>query len=149
MSPPRPALALALLLAAAPAQAEPPEIAVAKTSACGCCVAWIEHLEAAGFSVRSENLPTGSLIQRKLALGVPQPMASCHTAEVGGYVVEGHVPAGDIRRLLEERPEARGLAVPGMPLGSPGMDQGSRSERYEVHLIRKDGTTEVFSAYGE
>ncbi|MEQ8826682.1 MAG: DUF411 domain-containing protein, partial [Parvibaculum sp.] len=79
--------------------------------------------------------------------GVPQRMVSCHTAEIEGYIVEGHVPAADIRRLLKERPDALGLAVPDMPLGSPGMDQGRRTEAYDVFLIRNDGTTEIFASY--
>jgi hypothetical protein len=140
-------IAVAAALAAAPALAQATEIRVAKTSGCGCCVAWMEHVEAHGFTAEGENLFGGALVRRKLELGVPPEMASCHTAEVEGYVIEGHVPAEDIRRLLDERPDAIGLAVPEMPLGSPGMDFGSRSEPYAVHLIRPDGSTEVFARH--
>ncbi|WP_349357958.1 DUF411 domain-containing protein [Stappia sp.] len=124
-----------------------PDVAVKKTSGCGCCVAWMEHMEENGFSVSGENVPNGALVRFKMRSGVPQEMASCHTARVGGYVIEGHVPAADVRRLLDERPDAVGLAVPGMPLGSPGMDFGDDQEAYEVHLIRRDGSTEVFSRH--
>jgi len=140
--------AAAFLLAglAGPALAEP-GIHVMKTSGCGCCVAWMDHLEANGFDATGENVPGGMLVQRKIDGGVPPAMTSCHTATVGGYVIEGHVPAADIRRLLSERPDAVGLAVPGMPFGSPGMGPESRREAYDVHLIRKDGTTELFTRY--
>jgi len=133
-----------------PAQAsslQAPDVAVKKTSGCGCCVAWMDHMEENGFSVSGENVPNGALVRFKMRSGVPQAMASCHTAKVGGYVIEGHVPSSDVRRLLQERPDAVGLAVPGMPLGSPGMDYGDDREAYEVHLIRHDGTTEVFSSH--
>lgn len=89
----------------------------------------------------------GLLVRFKLDNGVPQRMVSCHTAQVDGYIIEGHVPAADIRRLLEERPDAVGLAVPKMPLGSPGMDFGSRREPYDVMLIGKDGSLEVYNSY--
>lgn len=139
--------AAAALFAAVPGFAHATEITVAKTSGCGCCVAWMEHVEEHGFRAEGENVAGGALVRRKMDLGVPPEMASCHTAEVDGYVVEGHVPAEDIRRLLDERPDAIGLAVPEMPLGSPGMDFGKQSESYSVHLIRSDGSTEVFSRH--
>ena len=118
----------------ATAQAEWPIVLVHKTPTCGCCGAWVEHIEAAGFPVSVvESSEVESLKQR---LGVPAELASCHTAEVGGYVVEGHVPAAAIRRLLGERPDATGLAVPGMPAGSPGMDfPGVDPEPYEAFLF--------------
>lgn len=140
-------LMCAAAVAAVPALAGATQIQVAKTSGCGCCVAWMEHLEEHGFDPRGENMFGGALVRLKMDLGIPPEMVSCHTAQVAGYVIEGHVPAADIRRLLEERPEAVGLAVPDMPLGSPGMDFGQRSEPYEVHLVRPDGSTEVFSRY--
>jgi hypothetical protein len=142
------ALALAVACPAA-AQAEPPPtpIAVAKTSGCGCCVAWMKHLEVNGFAPTGENMWSGEIVRHKLDLGVPKDMLSCHTGRVEGYVIEGHVPAPDIRRLLAERPDAVGLTVPGMPLGSPGMDQGDDREAYDVLLIRRDGGTEVFASY--
>jgi len=111
-----------------------PLVRVTKDPSCGCCDGWAAHIEAAGFPVQVvESADMGSLKQR---LGVPAELASCHTAEVGGYVVEGHVPAAAIRRLLTERPEATGLAVPGMPAGSPGMDfLGVAPEPYEAFLF--------------
>lgn len=122
-------------------------IYVAKTRGCGCCVAWIDHLEKNGLSVKRENMAMGSLMQFKLQNGISAKLASCHTAKVGGYTIEGHVPVREIRRLLDERPKAIGLAVPGMPLGSPGMDQGSEREGYDVLLVRPDGSTEVYATY--
>lgn len=126
---------------------EEPSVYVAKTSGCGCCVAWIEHLESNGLPVKSENMVMGSLMQFKLQSGISAELASCHTARVGGYTIEGHVPAPEIQRLLMEQPEAIGLTVPGMPLGSPGMDQGPDREAYDVLLLRADGSTEVYAAY--
>lgn len=135
-------------VAAAPAFAEDLiAIDVAKTSSCGCCIAWTKRLEAEGFAPVSRNFWAGELIQHKLKLGVPETAMSCHTATVDGYVIEGHVPPADIRRLLAERPDAVGLAVPGMPLGSPGMDQSDERDAYDVLLIRRDGSTEVYASY--
>ncbi len=107
-------------------------IQVFKTATCGCCTKWIDHLEAAGFEVEARDLP--DLASVKSANGVPNELTSCHTALVDGYVLEGHVPAADIERLLTERPDVRGLAVPEMPLGSPGMEHPdpSRHEAYDV-----------------
>ncbi len=142
------ALALALaLLPAAQALAQATPIEVRKTNGCGCCLAWMEHLEENGFAPTGQDMFAGLLVRFKLDNGVPQRMVSCHTALVDGYVIEGHVPASDIRRLLAERPDAVGLAVPEMPLGSPGMDQGRWREAYDVFLIRNDGSTEVFASY--
>ncbi len=120
---------------------------VAKTSGCGCCVAWIEHLESNGLPVRSENMAMGRLMQFKVQSGINAELASCHTARIGRYTIEGHVPVRDIRRLRTEQPDAVGLTVPGMPLGSPGMDQGSERETYDVLLIRSDGSTVVYATY--
>ena len=142
------ALALALaLLPAAQALARATPIEVRKTNGCGCCLAWMEHLEENGFAPTGQDMFAGLLVRFKLDNGVPPRMVSCHTALVDGYVIEGHVPASDIRRLLAERPDAVGLAVPEMPLGSPGMDQGRWREAYDVFLIRNDGSTEVFASY--
>ncbi len=115
-----------------------PLVTVTKDPSCGCCDGWVAHIEAAGFLVRVfESDDVFSLKQR---LGVPADLASCHTAEVDGYVIEGHVPAAALRRLLAERPQAIGLAVPGMPAGSPGMDfPGVEPERYEVLLFDASG----------
>lgn len=122
-------------------------IEVHKTNGCGCCLAWMEHIEENGFAPTGQDMFAGLLVRFKLDNGVPQRMVSCHTALVDDYVIEGHVPADDIRRLLSEKPDAIGLAVPGMPLGSPGMDQSRWREAYDVFLINKDGSTEVFSSY--
>ncbi|WP_425046810.1 DUF411 domain-containing protein [Primorskyibacter sp. S87] len=129
------------------AVAEATPIDVKKTNGCGCCLAWMEHLEENGFAPTGEDMFAGLLVRFKLDNGVPQRMVSCHTGLIEGYVIEGHVPADDIRRLLSERPNAVGLAVPGMPLGSPGMDQSRWREAYDVFLINNDGSTEVFSSY--
>lgn len=136
-----------LLLPAAQALAQATPIEVRKTNGCGCCLAWMEHLEENGFAPTGQDMFAGLLVRFKLDNGVPPRMVSCHTALVDGYVIEGHVPASDIRRLLAERPDAVGLAVPEMPLGSPGMDQGKWREAYDVFLIRNDGSTEVFASY--
>lgn len=144
-------LAAAAALAASPlvlrpALAEGEAIHVMKTATCGCCAAWVDHLKEAGLTVTTTDMAQGELTQKKIEAGLTPELASCHTAEIEGYVVEGHVPAADIARLIEERPEAIGLAVPGMPAGSPGMDYG-RSEPYEVLLVKKDGTTEIFATH--
>jgi hypothetical protein len=139
-------LATILTLGAVPALAEP--IEVMKTPTCGCCGAWVEHMAANGFEPTVKDMPHGMLNQVKARLGITPATASCHTAIVEGYVIEGHVPASDVERLLAERPEAIGLAVPGMPIGSPGMEMGDEREIYDVVLIRPDGTTEVFATHG-
>lgn len=123
------------------------QIQVWKEPTCGCCKDWIAHLEANGFEVFVNVGGTNSIRTR---LGIPQTMASCHTALVGGYGIEGHVPAREIRRLLHERPNATGLAAPGMPIGSPGMDTaayGGKKSPYEVMLIGKNGSATVYHKY--
>lgn len=142
------ALACGRLPAASPtpAGAQAPAMTVNKDPGCGCCDLWVEHLRKAGFKVElHENSDMAAVKQR---VGVPAAMRSCHTGEVGGYFVEGHVPAEDVMRLLRERPEARGLAVPGMPLGSPGMEVQGHSQPYEVQLVAKDGTSRVWARHG-
>lgn len=128
-------------------RASAPEIHVLKDRNCGCCSSWVKILRQEGFSVTTEDTHNAALIRFKMDNGIPPKMASCHTARIPGYLIEGHVPAADIRRLLEERPEARGLAVPGMPYGSPGMGPQDQREAYDVHLILRDGTTRVFTSY--
>ena len=118
------------------------EIIVYKTRACGCCGIWVNHIKANGFQVTVKEVASTLEYQRKY--GAPEKLSSCHTAIVEGYTIEGHVPASEIRRLLKERPKAKGLAVPGMPLGSPGMESGGRSERYQVLLFQEDGRTSVY-----
>jgi hypothetical protein len=141
----------AALVAASPlrttAQGGGPAIHVLKDPNCGCCSAWIEILEQDGFAVTTENSAGTLLMRHKAENGIPQAMISCHTAQVEGYMIEGHVPVADIRRLLAERPDAVGLAVPGMPYGSPGMGPENRREAYDVFLIRREGSTEVFTRY--
>ncbi|MGH6762595.1 MAG: DUF411 domain-containing protein [Phyllobacterium sp.] len=116
----------------------PPKVFVSKDPNCGCCDGWVDHMQAAGFEVDvSESSDMGAV---KARLGVPEQMASCHTAEVGGYVIEGHVPADAVRQLLAEKPDARGLAVPGMPVGSPGMEvDGVAPDTYDVILFGESG----------
>jgi len=128
------------------AQAAAP-IKVYKTESCGCCKLWVKHLEQAGFQVTVENLNNLGPIKERV--GVPYGMGSCHTAEVGQYFVEGHVPADDIKRLLREKPAAKGLTVPAMPMGSPGMESPTGEvQPYDVFLVAKDGTTSVYSHHG-
>lgn len=122
-------------------------IRVVKDPDCSCCAAWIDIIESEGFAASVDVLDYDALQAHKAASGIPADMVSCHTAHVEGYVIEGHVPAADVRRLLAERPEAIGLSVPGMPYGSPGMGPENERDAYAVHLIRKDGTTAVFSVY--
>lgn len=129
------------------ANAQLPRAVVHKSATCGCCEAWVEHLRKAGFEVTVQN--TTELNAVKQRAGVPAHMASCHTAEIDGYFVEGHVPVKDIERLLAQRPQAKGLAVPGMPIGSPGMEAPSGEvESYEVLLIDEKGDSRVFSRQG-
>ena len=138
-------LAAGLVAAACePASAAPQTITVYKDPNCGCCTSWVEHLNAAGFKTLIVETTDRTALQARLKL--PAEMASCHTGQVEQYLVEGHVPAADIRRLLKERPDARGLVVPGMPIGSPGMEMpdGAR-EAYDVLLVKIDGTTAVFA----
>jgi len=117
-----------------------PEMVVTKDPSCGCCGAWIDHVSKAGFS--AEVIESSEVNRLKARLGVPQALASCHTAEVGGYVIEGHVPADAIKRLLAQKPQARGLAVPGMPVGSPGMEvAGAENDTYDVILFGPAGQT--------
>ena len=122
-------------------------VEVYKTPTCGCCTKWVEHLQAHGFTVRSTNLQ--DLTEVKTKHHVPQRLHSCHTGVVNGYVLEGHVPATDVQRLLKERPAVAGLAVPGMPTGSPGMEvRGARAQPYDVIAFEKDGRTQVFASHG-
>lgn len=133
--------------AAAPA-ADAPLLAVHKSPTCGCCIVWMAHLRDAG--LRTEAHDTDALAAFKREAGVPEDLQSCHTAVVEGYFIEGHVPAADIQRLLAERPDARGLAVPGMPLGSPGMEVPSGQVMpYTVFLVGRDGSRTEWSRYGE
>jgi len=121
-----------------------PEVVVYKSPTCGCCSAWIDHLQDNGFKVVSRD--TSDLTTIKMQHGVTLELASCHTALVDGYVLEGHVPAADVKALLEQRPAITGLSVPGMPIGSPGMEQGDTKQPYDVAAFDKQGV-KVFSSY--
>jgi hypothetical protein len=125
----------------------PSSIEVWKSATCKCCGAWVKHLEANGFAVTVNDADTSVLAMLKRQAGIGDKLASCHTAKIDGYVVEGHVSSSDIKRLIAERPDAVGLTVPGMPVGSPGMEQGAEFEPYDVLLIKKDGATEVFAKH--
>lgn len=127
------------------ANAALPAIEVYKSAACGCCHGWVDHLRANGFAVNAHDVANPSDYREKL--GIPNELGSCHTAVVQGYAIEGHVPAAEIKRLLAERPKAKGLAVPSMPLGSPGME-GPRNDPYDVLLVPADGGYSVYRHYG-
>ena len=122
-------------------------IHVVKNPQCGCCSAWAEILTDQGFKVSTEDRSASLLAEFKVENGVPENMMSCHTAKIDGYFVEGHVPASEIKRLLVDRPDALGLAVPSMPYGSPGMGPEDEREAYSVFIVRSDGSTEVFQHY--
>ena len=123
-----------------------PEVAVYKDALCGCCSQWVEHLKTHGFPATSTDVDDLDAV--KAQHNVPSRVRSCHTAVVDGYVIEGHVPAADIQKLLKERPAIAGLAVPAMPVGSPGMEvPGVPPQPYDVLALHKDGRTEVFSSY--
>ena len=136
---------LALLACAGNAAAA--TLAVTKTASCGCCAHWVEHMKKAGFTVTVRNVEDVGPTAR--SLNVPAKLRSCHTAEIEGYAIEGHVPAADVKRLLAERPKAAGLAVPGMVMGSPGMEHGDHKEPYQVILFDKAGNTKVFAAHNQ
>jgi len=124
-----------------------PLVEVYKSPTCGCCGDWIKHLEANGFAIKVNDSGNAAM---RAKMGIDPRLGSCHTALVGGYAIEGHVPAREIQRLLKEKPKAIGLSVPGMPVGSPGMDgpayQG-RKDGYDVVLIGRDGSTRVYQSY--
>jgi len=121
-------------------------VEVYKSATCGCCTDWIKHLQQNGFTVKAHDVGDASAYRAKF--GVPEQLGSCHTATVGGYAIEGHVPAREIKRLLLEKPKAKGLAVPAMPMGSPGME-GPRSDPYEVLLFQANGKYAVYQKYGK
>lgn len=141
------ALLAALLWASPAVTATENSVEVWKSVTCKCCINWVKHLEANGFAVTVNAADPSMLDRIRRQSGIGEKLAACHTAKIGGYVIEGHVPAPDIKRLVAEQPDALGLAVPGMPVGSPGMEQGAETEAYDVLLIKKDGTTEVFASH--
>ncbi len=122
-----------------------PEMTVYKSPTCGCCGKWITHMEENGFKIKAVDLLEMNIVKEKY--GINRKLASCHTAVIDGYFVEGHVPAVDVQRLLSEKPDVLGISVPGMPVGSPGMEMGERVDHYSVIAIGKDGVAEVFSQY--
>lgn len=127
-----------------PASGADAVVTVYRSPTCGCCKAWEDHLREAGFTVESIETPAMDIV--KAENGVPRPLQACHTALVDGYVVEGHVPADEIARMLRDRPDVRGLAVPGMPVGSPGMEiPGRPAQFYEVFAFSGDGSAEVWA----
>lgn len=129
------------------AHAAAPMVDIWKDPNCGCCLDWVKHLNANGFATRVHDEGNAAARQR---LGIPAKFGSCHTGQVDGYAIEGHVPAADLRRLLKERPRAVGLAVPGMPIGSPGMDgavYGDKRDPYDVLLVLAGGGSRVFSSH--
>ncbi len=130
---------------AARTTATSPKVEVHKSPSCGCCGAWVEHMREHGFETATHNVDNLDGIKKRV--GVPYGLGSCHTAEVGGYFIEGHVPAAEVKRLLTEKPKAKGLTVPRMPIGSPGMESGDRVDPYEVLLVHEDGTTSVYAKY--
>jgi hypothetical protein len=139
------AMLISALGASVPARAAAaPLVEVFKSEGCGCCEGWIAHLKANGFAVKALNVDDTSVYRKKF--GIPDDLGSCHTGMVQGYALEGHVPAAEIKRLLAERPKAKGLAVPSMPLGSPGME-GPRNDPYDVLLVKADGAYTVYRHY--
>ncbi len=125
-----------------------PVLQVYKSATCGCCKEWVKHMREAGFDARVTDLDERALQMKKTSLGVKESLRSCHTAVVDGYVLEGHVPAADVKRLLRDKPKVAGLAVPGMPMGSPGMEgPGGRTDRYDVLSFTTAGRTGVYASH--
>lgn len=137
-------LALAAGLLAFSSAAHAATMTVYKSASCGCCAKWIEHVKKHGFAVKAVNVD--DIMAVKAKAGIPDRLASCHTTMVGGYVVEGHVPAADIKKLLAQKPKAKGIAVPGMPAGSPGMEAAYK-QPYQTLLLKGDGSTAVFAQH--
>jgi hypothetical protein len=131
------------VLAQGPAQAKAEEVTVYKSPTCGCCGKWIDHMKAAGFAIKVVDMD--DITEIKQASGVPMKLRTCHTAGVGNYVIEGHVPADLVKKMLAEKPAAAGIAVAGMPVGSPGMEVGTQKDPYEVVLFEKSGKTTVYA----
>ena len=125
---------------------ERPAVIVWKTPWCGCCGNWVKHMQSAGFSVEVKNVEDLDPVKR--LAGVPDELQSCHTARIGDYTIEGHVPAADIERLLKQKPKVNGLAVPGMPSGSPGMENGQH-DAYDVVTFTRQGEVKVFNSYNK
>ena len=124
-----------------------PSAVVYKTATCGCCSLWVDHLKANGFQVETKDVSATEVRAVSKAAGLSEEGTSCHTAKIGNYVVEGHVPASDIQKMLKEKPAIAGIAAPGMPMGSPGMEQGGAKDAYDVIAFTKDGKTSVYSKH--
>lgn len=139
----RACLPLALLACAQSAVAA--TLVVTKTASCGCCKHWVEHMKKAGFAVKVKDVADVTPTARRL--GVPDHLRSCHTSEIGGYAIEGHVPAADVKRLLKQRPKAAGISVPGMVMGSPGMEHGGHVQPYQTILFDRAGKTSTFASH--
>jgi len=122
-------------------------IEVLKSASCGCCTSWGKHMREAGFTVTEISLSLADLDAAKVEAGLKPGQTSCHTGRIDGYVIEGHVPAREVQRLLEERPDAIGLTVPEMPYGSPGMGDMADADPYDVLLVKRDGSTEIYARY--
>jgi len=138
-------IAAVSVLAAAPlAYAAGPVINVYKTKTCGCCSAWVDHLKSNGFKVIAHDVQDPGTIRAKF--GIAEKYGSCHTGVINGYAIEGHVPADSIKKLLKEKPKASGLAAPGMPMGSPGME-GHRKDAYDVLLVDKKGNSSIYTSH--
>ncbi len=127
------------------ARSDQTQITVWKNPECGCCHEWVAHLRKNGFEVVTHDVKDTAPVRQKL--GLPAKFGSCHTASLGNYAIEGHVPAQELKRLLREKPKARGLAVPGMPVGSPGMEMGTASDAYDVLLVMTDGSSRIYQSY--
>jgi len=126
--------------------AAPKKLTVYKSPTCGCCASWVQHMKSAGFTVDAHDVNDGMLTQVKDSAGVPQALRSCHVALSGAYAFEGHVPADLVKKVLDERPRIVGLAVPGMPAGSPGMEMGGRTDRYDVMAFTRDGKSWTYAS---
>ncbi len=129
------------------ASTDQPTVTVYKSPSCNCCSEWVDYMRDQGFPVEIESQLNMQPVKDQI--GIPSSLEACHTAVVENYVVEGHVPAEDVRRLLREQPDVKGLAVPGMPVGSPGMERGNRVEPYDVVAFTPEGETTVFAQYGQ
>ena len=127
----------------------PDALIVNRTETCGCCGAWVERMNSAGLRTEVNSVDEEALGLIKTQLGITTELSSCHTATIGSYFIEGHVPAEDIFKLLTEKPNARGLCVPGMPIGSPGMEMGDHKEAFNTLLVFKNGETQVFSRHAQ
>lgn len=138
---------VAVPVAACAKKAEAATLTVYRSPYCGCCRDWVRHIQRNGFGITEREMEDVTPVARKL--GVPDGLRSCHTAEIGGYFVEGHVPPSNIKKLLRDRPNALGIAVPGMPLGSPGMDQGNQRQPFDSLLVARTGKASVFARHNQ